>query len=34
MRNPTDAALLTTPAWQAKAARAIAAGLTTFLTHR
>ena len=34
MRNPTDAALLTTPAWQAKAARAIAAGLTTFLTQR
>jgi N-acetylmuramoyl-L-alanine amidase len=34
MRNPTDAALITTPAWQAKAARAIAAGLTTFLTHR
>jgi N-acetylmuramoyl-L-alanine amidase len=34
MRNPTDAALITTPAWQAKAARAIAAGLTTFLTQR
>ena len=34
MRNPTDAALITTPAWQAKAARAIAAGLTRFLTSR
>jgi N-acetylmuramoyl-L-alanine amidase len=34
MRNPTDAALITTPAWQAKAARAIAAGLTRFLTGR
>ena len=34
MRNPTDAALLTTPACQAKAARAIAAGLTRFLTGR
>ena len=34
MRNATDAALVTSPAWQAKAARAIAAGLTRFLTHR
>ena len=34
MRNPTDAALVTSTAWQAKAARAIAAGLTTFLTQR
>jgi N-acetylmuramoyl-L-alanine amidase len=34
MRNATDAALITSPAWQAKAARAIAAGLTRFLTHR
>lgn len=33
MRNATDAALITTPAWQAKAARAIAAGLTQFLTR-
>jgi N-acetylmuramoyl-L-alanine amidase len=33
MRNATDAALITTPAWQAKAARAIAAGLTRFLTR-
>jgi N-acetylmuramoyl-L-alanine amidase len=32
MRNSTDAALITSPAWQAKAAQAIAAGLTTFLT--
>ena len=31
MRNATDAALITTAIWQAKAARAIAAGLTTFL---
>ena len=34
MRNPTDAALLVSPTWQAKAARAIAAGLTTFLRQR
>ena len=34
MRNATDAALVTSPAWQAKAARAIAAGLTRFLTQR
>jgi N-acetylmuramoyl-L-alanine amidase len=34
MRNAADAALITSPGWQAKAARAIAAGLTTFLTHR
>lgn len=34
MRNPTDAALLVSPTWQAKAARAIATGLTTFLTQR
>ena len=33
MRNATDAALVTTPAWQAKAAAAIAAGLTGFLTQ-
>ena len=33
MRNPTDAALVTSTTWQAKAARAIAAGLTTFLTQ-
>jgi len=32
MRNPTDAALTTNPAWQALAARGIAAGITTFLT--
>ncbi len=32
MRNVTDAALLVSPAWQARAARAIAAGLTRFLT--
>jgi N-acetylmuramoyl-L-alanine amidase len=31
MRNTTDAALLTTTPWQETAARAIAAGLTTFL---
>ena len=31
MRNAADAALVTSPRWQAKAARAIAAGLTTFL---
>lgn len=34
MRNAADAALITSPAWQAKAARAIAAGLTKFLTSR
>jgi N-acetylmuramoyl-L-alanine amidase len=33
MRNPTDAALLTTPRWQRALAWALAAGLTTFLTH-
>ena len=32
MRNPTDASLLVTPAWQARAAGAIAAGLTSYLT--
>jgi len=32
MRNATDAALVTSPRWQATAARAIAAGLTAFLT--
>lgn len=32
MRNATDAALVTSSAWQAKAAQAIAAGLATFLT--
>ena len=31
MRNAADAALLTSPRWQARAARAIAAGLTAFL---
>ncbi len=30
MRNARDAALITSPAWQAAAARAIAAGLVTF----
>ncbi len=33
MRNPTDAALLTTTQWQQTAARALAAGLTTYLTQ-
>jgi N-acetylmuramoyl-L-alanine amidase len=33
MRNAADAALVTSPRWQAKAARAIAAGLTAFLTQ-
>lgn len=33
MRNAADAARLTSPAWQARAARAIAAGLTRFLTR-
>jgi N-acetylmuramoyl-L-alanine amidase len=32
MRNATDATLVTSPRWQAAAARAIAAGLTAFLT--
>jgi N-acetylmuramoyl-L-alanine amidase len=32
MRNPTDATLTTSPHWQAKAAEAIATGLTRFLT--
>ncbi|HET6874478.1 MAG TPA: N-acetylmuramoyl-L-alanine amidase [Acidimicrobiales bacterium] len=32
MRNSVDAAKVVSPAWQAQAARAIAAGLTTFLT--
>jgi N-acetylmuramoyl-L-alanine amidase len=34
MRNAADASLVASPAWQAKAARAIAAGLTNFLTAR
>ena len=33
MRNATDAALLTSPAWQARAARAMVAGIRAFL-HR
>ena len=33
MRNATDAALVTSLRWQASAARAIAAGLTAFLTR-
>ena len=33
VRNPTDAALVTSLRWQASAARAIAAGLTAFLTR-
>jgi N-acetylmuramoyl-L-alanine amidase len=34
MRNTNDAALIASPRWQARAARAIATGLTTFLaTH-
>jgi N-acetylmuramoyl-L-alanine amidase len=33
MRNAADAALVTSPRWQATAARAIATGLTTFLTR-
>ena len=33
MRNATDAALVTSLRWQAAAARAIAAGLTAFLTR-
>jgi N-acetylmuramoyl-L-alanine amidase len=32
MRNATDAALITSPSWQARAAEAIAQGLTTFVT--
>ena len=32
MRNATDAALLTDPAWQARAARGITTGITDFLT--
>jgi N-acetylmuramoyl-L-alanine amidase len=34
MRNATDAALVTTMAWQALAAHAIATGITAFLTNR
>ncbi|HEY9244517.1 MAG TPA: N-acetylmuramoyl-L-alanine amidase, partial [Streptosporangiaceae bacterium] len=34
MRDAADAALVTSPAWQARAGRAIAAGLTRFLTRR
>jgi N-acetylmuramoyl-L-alanine amidase len=34
MRNPVDAASVVSTAWQENAARAIAAGLTTFLTGR
>jgi N-acetylmuramoyl-L-alanine amidase len=34
MRNATDAAKVVSPEWQALAAKAIAAGLTTFLTAR
>ena len=34
MRNASDAALVTSRAWQATAARAIATGLTTFLRSR
>jgi N-acetylmuramoyl-L-alanine amidase len=34
MRNAADATLVTSPHWQAAAARAIAAGLTAFLTGR
>ena len=33
MRNATDASLLVTPSWQAQAAGAITAGLTTYLTN-
>jgi N-acetylmuramoyl-L-alanine amidase len=33
MRNAADAALVTSPRWQARAARAIAAGLTAFLAR-
>jgi len=31
MRNPTDAALITTNTWQRAAAKGLAAGLTEFL---
>jgi N-acetylmuramoyl-L-alanine amidase len=34
MRNATDAALVTSVAWQARAARALATGLATFLRAR
>ena len=34
MRNAADAALVTSPRWQVRAARAIAAALTTFLLSR
>jgi len=34
MRNAADAGLVTSPAWRARAARAIATGLTTFLRAR
>jgi N-acetylmuramoyl-L-alanine amidase len=34
MRNAADAALVTSPHWQVRAARAIAAGLTTFVLSR
>jgi N-acetylmuramoyl-L-alanine amidase len=34
MRNAADAALVTSPRWQVRAARAIAAGLTTFVLSR
>ena len=34
MRNAADAALVTSPRWQARAARAIAAGLAAFLVSR
>ena len=34
MRNATDAALIVTPAWQQRAARAIDAGITQFLLTR
>jgi N-acetylmuramoyl-L-alanine amidase len=33
MRNPTDAALIITPQWQQTVARALASGITTFLTE-
>jgi len=34
MRNTTDAAMLVSPAWQARAAHALASGITTFLLSR
>ncbi|MDQ2754621.1 MAG: N-acetylmuramoyl-L-alanine amidase [Actinomycetota bacterium] len=34
MRNGTDAALLVSPGWQARAAAALAAALTAFVLHR